>query len=223
MCYVLACLYQSYLVNVRTFCSACSAKGDCDQSYALPYNYNPRTRFTAPLCQACKAVITRHVVSVGQTATGASSRSGLIIAGDSIASYSWRMLWGNARNAIPLAEESESTQQSTLTLRTIYADGKGSHKLCNVFRTLTHPSRSLFPSVLRHVLSRTDPRSSPGMCSMLSESFPISFGNRYLKHLNNFSETPFPPRATTFPTSSSISLILPSRLVLLRTVHEAWW
>lgn len=133
MCYVLACLYQSYLVNVRTFCSACSAKGDCDQSYALPYNFNPRTRFTAPLCQACKAIITRHVVSVGQTATGASSRSGLIIAGDSIASYSRRMLWGNARNAIPLTEESESTQQSTLTLRTIYADGKGSHKLCIMF------------------------------------------------------------------------------------------
>lgn len=27
---------------------------------------------------------------------------------------------------------------------------------------------------------------------MLSESFPISFGNRYLKHLNNFSEIPSP-------------------------------
>lgn len=44
-----------------------------------------RARFTAPLCQACKAVITRHVVSVGQTATGASSRFRLISAGDSIA------------------------------------------------------------------------------------------------------------------------------------------
>lgn len=98
ICYVLACLYQFHLVNVRTFCSACSAKGDCDQSYALPYNFNPRTRFTAPLCQACKVVIiTRHVVSVGQTATGASSRSRLISARDSIAqryrvSYSRRML-----------------------------------------------------------------------------------------------------------------------------------
>lgn len=97
MCYVLACLYQSHLINVRTFCSACSAKSDCDQSYALPYNFNPRTRFTAPLCQACKVVITRHVVSVGQTATGASSRSRLISAGDSIARR-YRVIF--AKNAL---------------------------------------------------------------------------------------------------------------------------
>lgn len=88
MCYVRLSLSLSRLLNVRTFCSACFTKGDCDRSrapYHPPHNSNPRTRFAAPLCQACKAVITRHVVSIGQTATGAPSRSRLISAGDSIA------------------------------------------------------------------------------------------------------------------------------------------
>lgn len=101
-----------------------------------PHNSNPRTRFTAPLCQACKAVITRHVVSIGQTATGASSRSRLISAGDSIAhndiaSHSRRMLRERAKRT---KRDSSCrgigtyTQSSTSTLRTVHANGKGTHK-----------------------------------------------------------------------------------------------
>lgn len=76
-----------------------------------PYNSNPRTRLTAPLCQAFKAVITRHVVSVGQTATGASSRSRLISAGDSIAQR-YRVVF--AENA---SRKSETHETRFLLLR----------------------------------------------------------------------------------------------------------
>jgi hypothetical protein len=47
-------------------------------------NSSPRTCFAGLLCQACKAVITRHVVSVEQIVTGTPSRSRLISTGDSI-------------------------------------------------------------------------------------------------------------------------------------------
>lgn len=109
-CVTLACLLVAFipsplpspsLLNVRTFCSACSTKGDCDRSRAHPSVLCPPPPPPPPslptlplftiiltytrgspllLCQACKAVITRHVVSVGQTATGAPSRSRLISA-----------------------------------------------------------------------------------------------------------------------------------------------
>lgn len=67
-----------------------------ETTHPFPRNFNPCTRL-APPCQACKAVITRHVVSVGQTATGAPSRSRLISAGDSVAQrYRFRFASENA-------------------------------------------------------------------------------------------------------------------------------